>query len=243
MPTQNETLAVSAEMLDIYSSTDAAATLNAALYSDPYEMSDNEIEESHDVEMATASIANYVPEGNYILCLSLLPAKTKDEVHDQNPELTSKEAWDKSDFYLDIKGGRPVKRRATYAVEVQILYSVDEDRPMSKKYTQKFYVISRNNEGKTGYGNLVDGNVKAFARTCRIAWQAAYQLTAAEMDEQIKEGAVDEAMLLANLQNVYVTGKLTVVRRELGERVFENNEFNSYTLAVVDPELAANLGG
>lgn len=231
---------------DLYTSTDdveAAATLNAALYSDPYEMSDDEIEESHDVEMATASIANYVPEGTYILCLSLLPAKTKNEVHDQNPELTSKEAWDKSDFYLDINGGRPVKRRATYAIEVQILYSVDEDRPMSKKYTQKFYVISRNSEGKTGYGNLVDGNVKAFARTCRIAWQAAYQLTAAEMDEQIKEGAVDEAMLLANLQNVYVTGKLTVVRRELGERVFENNEFNSYTLAVVDPELAANLGG
>ena len=110
---------------DLYTSTDdveAAATLNAALYSDPYEMSDDEIEESHDVEMATASIANYVPEGTYILCLSLLPAKTKNEVHDQNPELTSKEAWDKSDFYLDINGGRPVKRRATYAIEVQIMY-------------------------------------------------------------------------------------------------------------------------
>ena len=230
---------------DIYTSTDAVefAETDAMLYSDPYEMADDEIEESHDVEMATASIANYVPEGTYILCLSLLPAKTKDEVVAANPELTPKEAWDKSDFYLDVKSGKPVKRRATYAVEVQIMYSVDEDRPMAKKYTQKFYVISRNEEGKTGYGNLVDGNVKAFARTCRVAWQAAYQLTAAEMDEQIKNGEVNEQMLLDNLQNVYVTGKLTVTRRELGERVFENNEFNSYTLAPVDPELAANLGG
>ena len=230
---------------DIYTSTDdvAFAETDAMLYSDPYEMADTDIEESHDVEMATASIANYVPEGTYILCLSLLPAKTKDEIQAANPELTPKEAWDKSDFYLDVKSGRPVKRRATYNVEVQIMYSVDEDRPITKKYTQKFYVISRNEEGKTGYGNLVDGNVKAFARTCRVAWQAAYQLTAAEMDEQIKAGEVNEEMLLNNLQNVIVTGKLTVSRRELGDRVFENNEFNSYTLAPVDPDLAANLGG
>lgn len=230
---------------DLYTSTDdvAFAETDSMLYSDPYEMADTDIEESHDVEMATASIANYVPEGTYILCLSLLPAKTKDEVQAENPELTPKECWDKSDFYLDVKSGRPVKRRATYAIEVQIMYSVEEDRPITKKYTQKFYVISRNEVGKIGYGNLVDGNVKAFARTCRVAWQAAYQLTAAEMDEQIKAGEVNEEMLLNNLQNVIVTGKLTVSRRELGDRVFEFNEFNSYTLAPVDPELAANLGG
>ena len=216
---------------------------SAMLYSDPYELTDEDIEESHDVEMATASIANYVPEGQYILCLSLLPAKTKDEVLKQNPELTPKEAWDKSDFYLDVKSGKPVKRRATYAVNVDIMYNIDEDRPVAKKYVQKFYVISRNEEGKTGYGNLVEGNVKAFARTCRIAWQAAYQLTAEEMDAQIKAGEVTESMLLENLQNVYVVAKLVVVKREVGDRVFENNEFNSYTLAPVDPELAANLGG
>lgn len=230
---------------DIYTTeaADGATFDTSALYSDPYELADDEIEESHDVEMATASIANYVPEGTYVLCLSLLPAKTKAEVAAANPELTPKEQWDKSDFYLDVKSGKPVKRRATYSVEVEIKYSVDEDKPMSKKYTQKFYVISRNEEGKTGYGNLVDGNVKAFARTCRIAWQAAYQLTAAEVDEQIKDGQVTEQMLLDNLQNVFMTGKLTVVRRELGDRVFENNEFNSYTLAAVDETLAANLGG
>ena len=244
--TTTTTTTTTTDTQDIYAATDSetSATFdNSALYADPYEMADDEIEESHDVEMATASIASYVPEGTYVLCLTLLPAKTKAEVAEQNPELTPKEQWDKSDFYLDVKSGRPVKRRATYSVEVEIKYSVDEDKPMFKKYTQKFYVISRNEEGKTGYGNLVDGNVKAFARTCRIAWQAAYELTAAEMDEQIKEGNVTEQMLLDNLTNVYVTGKLTVSRRELGDRVFENNEFNSYTLAPVDPELAANLGG
>lgn len=231
---------------ELYNTNDAAeeATLNAAdLYSDPYEMSDSDIEESQDVEMATASIANYVPAGTYVMAMSLLPAKTKDEVLAKNPELTPKEAWDKSDFYLDVKTGKAIKRRATYSVDVEILYSVDEDKPVSKKYVQKFYVISRNEEGKAGYGNLVEGNVKAFARTCRIAWQAAYQLTAAEVDEQIKSGEITEGMLMDNLQNVFMTGKLTVVSREVGDRLFENNEFNSFTLAPVAPELAAALTG
>ena len=51
-----------------------------------------------------------MPEGTYIMCLSWLSSKTKND-------------------------------RATYAVEAQILYSVDEDRPMSKKYTQEFNEI------------------------------------------------------------------------------------------------------
>lgn len=226
-------------MQDLYTNN----TVDAELYTDPYEISDDQLEESHDVDVATSSIANYVPEGTYVMCLSLLPAKTKADVQKENPELSAKEMWDKSDYFLDIKNGKPVKRRATYALEVQVLYSVGEDRPMSKKFVQKFYVISRNEKGKTGYGNLVEGNVKAFARVCRVAWQATHWLSPAQVDEQIKNGEVTEQMLLDNLQNVYMTGKLTVARREVGDRVFENNELNSYTLAVVDAELAQNLGG
>lgn len=229
---------------DIYTTNEAdVEAVTSMLYADPYELADDDIDESHNVEVASASIASYVPEGTYVLCLSLLPAKTKADVAKENPELTPKEQWDKSDFFLDVSTGKPVKRRATYSILVEIKYSIDEDRPLSKKYVQKFYVISRNNEGKTGYGNLVEGNVKAFARTCRVCWQAAYNLTAAEIEQQIVSGEVTEQMLLDNLQNVFITGVLKVVRREVGNRVFENNEFNSYTLAPIGADLAESLGG
>lgn len=239
MTTTNEMTAATQADLD---------AINALMLADPYELTDADIEEAESVDVATASIANYVPEGQYIVCLTLMPGKTKDEIQQKYPELTAKEQWDKSDFFLDVTSGKAIKRRATYTVQVEIIYDVDGDKAVSKKFDERFFVISRNPNGKTGYGKVVDVTRTKFARVCRSAWQAAYQLTDKEMQAAIDEGLTD-AEMLANLSNVYMLVSLKVESRSMkskdgGEdRIFENNVLNVYTMQPIPEELAEQLGG
>ena len=233
--------------MNIYNETVGTDTVDAgddALFESATEIDFDSMETDSAEEFASANTSRALPEGNYVLILTLL-----DPVHPKDLKGTTEERIKRSSYYMEMRQGKPpVLHLAQKVVQVEVLYSIDEDRPIAWKFQARYGIINKtdNKSGKAGEVNNISR--QQYAALCQAAYREANGLTEKEVKEQVKAGTITTSMLEATLNELVCAAKLSYRENEQiggdGEptgRVFESNDIMSSTLTLLPPGIVDTI--
>lgn len=215
-----------------------------ALFESATEIDFDSMETDSAEEFASADTSRALPEGNYVLMLTLL-----DPVHPKDLKGTTEERIKRSSYYMEMRQNKPpILHLAQKVVQVEVLYNIDEDSPMAWKFQARYGIINKtdNKSGKAGEINTISR--QQYAALCQAAYREANGLTEKEVKEKVKAGTITTPMLEGTLNEFVCAAKLSYRENEqVGEdgeptgRVFESNDIIASTVTLLPPDMVAAI--